>query len=104
MVRLFPRGRRRRHVPEGHAEPLSQCSKPRTGDTLQRVDNAGRQFGGLVAVNDVSFEVNGADYWPDRGANGADKSTAFNLETGVLWTISGQITHRVVNALISDFT
>ncbi len=55
VARLFPRGPRA-HVPD-HAEPLPQRSKPEPGELLLTVDKARKQFGGLVAVNDVSFEV-----------------------------------------------
>jgi branched-chain amino acid transport system permease protein len=89
---FFPRGPRA-HVPE-QAEPLPQRGKPAAGETLLSVDNARKQFGGLVAVNDVSFEVKAGQIIGLIGPNGAGKSTTFNLVTGVLRATSGEITFR----------
>lgn len=92
VARFFPRGPQA-HVPE-HAEPLPQRSKPATGELLLNVDKARKQFGGLVAVNDVSFEVKSGQIIGLIGPNGAGKSTTFNLVTGVLQPTSGAITFR----------
>ncbi|HEV3427553.1 MAG TPA: branched-chain amino acid ABC transporter ATP-binding protein/permease [Paraburkholderia sp.] len=92
VARFFPRGPQA-HVPE-HAEPLPQRSKPATGELLLNVDKARKQFGGLVAVNDVSFEVKAGQIIGLIGPNGAGKSTTFNLVTGVLQPTSGAITFR----------
>lgn len=45
----------------------------------------------MVAVNDVSFEVNAAEIVALIGPNGAGKSTTFNLITGILTTTGGRI-------------
>ncbi|CAB3780777.1 Vitamin B12 import ATP-binding protein BtuD [Paraburkholderia caffeinitolerans] len=92
VARFFPRGPQA-HVPE-HAEALPQRSKPATGELLLTVDKARKQFGGLVAVNDVSFEVRAGQIIGLIGPNGAGKSTTFNLVTGVLQPTSGAITFR----------
>ncbi|AOI69006.1 ABC transporter permease subunit [Burkholderia ubonensis] len=92
VARLFPRGSRA-HAPRD-ADPLPQRSRPATGETLLVVDNARKQFGGLVAVNDVSFEVSAGQIIGLIGPNGAGKSTTFNLVTGVLRPSSGAITFR----------
>ncbi|WP_321920043.1 branched-chain amino acid ABC transporter ATP-binding protein/permease [Paraburkholderia tropica] len=92
VARFFPRGPQA-HVPE-HAEPLPQRSKPEAGEMLLTVDKARKQFGGLVAVNDVSFEVKAGQIIGLIGPNGAGKSTTFNLVTGVLQPTSGAITFR----------
>ncbi|TKC83550.1 branched-chain amino acid ABC transporter ATP-binding protein/permease [Trinickia terrae] len=92
VARLFPRGPSA-HVPE-HAEPLPQRAKPTAGETLLVVDNARKQFGGLVAVNDVSFEVKAGQIVGLIGPNGAGKSTTFNLVTGVLQATRGAISFR----------
>jgi ABC-type branched-subunit amino acid transport system ATPase component/ABC-type branched-subunit amino acid transport system permease subunit len=92
LARFFPRGPRA-HVPD-RAEPLPQRSKPAAGEMLLIVDKARKQFGGLVAVNDVSFEVKSGQIIGLIGPNGAGKSTTFNLVTGVLRATSGEITFR----------
>ena len=92
VARLFPRGPQAQ-VPE-HAEPLPQRSKPTAGEPLLSVDKARKQFGGLVAVNDVSFEVQAGQIIGLIGPNGAGKSTTFNLVTGVLQATSGEIRFR----------
>ncbi|WP_250501580.1 MULTISPECIES: branched-chain amino acid ABC transporter ATP-binding protein/permease [unclassified Caballeronia] len=89
VARIFPRGPRA-HVPD-HGDALPQRSKPTAGERLLVVDKARKQFGGLVAVNDVSFEVKAGEIIGLIGPNGAGKSTTFNLVTGVLQATSGAI-------------
>jgi branched-chain amino acid transport system permease protein len=89
VARLFPRGPRA-HVPD-HGDVLPQRSKPNAGERLLVVEKARKQFGGLVAVNDVSFEVKAGEIIGLIGPNGAGKSTTFNLVTGVLQATSGAI-------------
>jgi branched-chain amino acid transport system permease protein len=59
---------------------------------LLRIDNARKQFGGVTAVNDVSFDVGAKEILALIGPNGAGKSTTFNLITGVLKATSGKVT------------
>ncbi|HDR8938416.1 branched-chain amino acid ABC transporter ATP-binding protein/permease [Burkholderia vietnamiensis] len=92
VAKLFPRGPRAR-APE-HADPLPQRAKPVAGEPLLVVDRARKQFGGLVAVNDVSFDVKAGQIIGLIGPNGAGKSTTFNLVTGVLKPTGGAITFR----------
>ncbi len=63
-------------------EPLPHRSLPARGEALLSVRNAVKRFGGLVAVNDVSFEVRAGEIVGLIGPNGAGKSTMFNLVTG----------------------
>lgn len=46
---------------------------------LLEVNNATLKFGGVVAVNDLSFSVNEGEVYAIVGPNGAGKSTVFNL-------------------------
>ncbi|HHY6928023.1 TPA: ABC transporter permease subunit [Burkholderia ambifaria] len=92
VAKLFPRGPRA-HVPD-QVDPLPQRAKPVAGEPLLVVDNARKQFGGLVAVNDVSFDVKAGQIIGLIGPNGAGKSTTFNLVTGVLQPTGGTITFR----------
>ncbi len=78
----------------GQAAPLPRRARPQAGEALLVVDNVRKQFGGLVAVNDVSFDVLAGQIVGLIGPNGAGKSTTFNLVTGVLRPTSGAITFR----------
>jgi branched-chain amino acid transport system permease protein len=53
-----------------------------------------KEFGGLVAVNDVSFQIRAGDIVGLIGPNGAGKSTTFNLVTGVLSLTRGDVRFR----------
>jgi branched-chain amino acid transport system ATP-binding protein len=50
-----------------------------------------RRFGGLYAVNDVSFSVGAGEVVSVVGPNGAGKTTLFNLITGILKPNSGRV-------------
>jgi branched-chain amino acid transport system permease protein len=64
---------------------------PTSVNVLLQIDNARKQFGGVVAVNDVSFDVQAREIVALIGPNGAGKSTTFNLITGVLRPTGGSI-------------
>jgi branched-chain amino acid transport system permease protein len=74
------------------AAPLSRRVLPAGGSELLRVTAAVKRFGGLVAVDDVSFEVRAGEIVGLIGPNGAGKSTMFNLLTGTLRMSSGRVT------------
>ncbi len=78
----------------GDAPPLPRRAKPARGERLLEVQAVRKQFGGLVAVNDVSFGVHGGDIVALIGPNGAGKSTLFNLVTGVLPLSAGAVQWR----------
>lgn len=58
---------------------------------MLEVRGASKHFGGLVAVNQMSFRVDAGEVVGLIGPNGAGKSTMFNLITGVLKPSSGEI-------------
>ncbi len=60
-------------------------------EPLLRVDRLTMRFGGLVAVNDVSFSVGRGDVTALIGPNGAGKTTLFNCLTGFYKPTSGRI-------------
>jgi branched-chain amino acid transport system permease protein len=76
------------------AAALPQRAKPARGERLLEVDAVRKQFGGLVAVNDVSFELHSGDIVALIGPNGAGKSTTFNIITGVLALSGGTVRWR----------
>ena len=51
-------------------------------DTLLRVEHLTMRFGGLVAVDNLSFEVARGSITALIGPNGAGKTTVFNCITG----------------------
>ena len=55
------------------------------------VKNLSKHFGGLTAVNGVSFEVNKGEIISIIGPNGAGKTTLFNMLTGVYTVTEGEI-------------
>jgi branched-chain amino acid transport system ATP-binding protein len=59
--------------------------------SLLRVENVSRQFGSLVAVNDVSMTVEPGELRAVIGPNGAGKTTFFNLISGFFPPSSGRI-------------
>ncbi len=60
-------------------------------ENILRVENATMQFGGVVAVNNLSLEVNQGEIVALIGPNGAGKTTAFNVITGVYQPTNGAV-------------
>lgn len=66
----------------------STLAKP---EPILKVDHLTMRFGGLVAVNDVSFEAPGAAITAVIGPNGAGKTTMFNCLTGFYKPTEGML-------------
>lgn len=64
------------------------------GSPILDVKDLTRRFGGLVAVNRVSFTVNKDEIFGLIGPNGAGKTTLFNLISGLLQPSSGQLVYQ----------
>ncbi len=83
-----------RAVDWADAPPLPHREQPPRGEVVLDVKDARKEFGGLVAVNDVSFQVRAGQILGLIGPNGAGKSTTFNLVTGVLPATRGTVALR----------
>src|SRR5262249_20844190 len=59
---------------------------------LLRIEHLTMRFGGLVAVDDVSFEARNNEITALIGPNGAGKTTVFNCITGFYMPTEGMIT------------
>ena len=92
VARILPSEKPRRIVDT--ALPLNRRAMPESGSALLDVEKVRMQFGGLIAVNDVSFQLKAGEIVGLIGPNGAGKSTTFNLLTGVLHPTSGSIRLR----------
>jgi len=60
-------------------------------ESVLKLENVTMQFGGLVALNDVSFEIKKQEILGLIGPNGAGKTTVFNAITGVYQVTKGDI-------------
>jgi branched-chain amino acid transport system ATP-binding protein len=71
------------------------------GGTILKVKEASKAFGGLLAVDRVSFEVSRGQIFAIIGPNGAGKTTLFNLISGLLGLTNGEIwlDNRRINGL-----
>ena len=68
---------------------------------ILKVEQLTKTFGGLVAIQDLDFEVEEGSIKAVIGPNGAGKTTLFNLISGILPPTAGEITfkNREINRL-----
>lgn len=66
-------------------------AKPEHDLTMLSASHLRRSFGGLVAVDDISFDVKSGEILGILGPNGAGKSTLFNLISGALSRSQGEL-------------
>jgi branched-chain amino acid transport system permease protein len=71
--------------------PLRPKRSTGTGDVVLEVRNLSRSFGGLKAVQNVSFKLRQNEILGIIGPNGAGKTTLFNLLNGFLRPGTGEI-------------
>ena len=92
LMSLIPRANRAR--PDTTPQLPARPTPPASDGPLLQVKAARKQFGGVIAVNDVSFDVASREIVALIGPNGAGKSTTFNLITGVLHATGGNVAIR----------
>ena len=106
-----------KHIDTVRAEPVeAQSSSPassstlrqaqdrpssgRTGDFLLSAKNLSVRFGGVLAVNNVNFDVQQGEVFTLIGPNGAGKTTVFNLISRIYTPTSGEIDYLGPQGLI----
>ena len=73
--------------------PSAPVASP-NGVPVLRVQGLSKNFGGVVAVDDVSFDVFEGEILGVIGPNGAGKTTVFNLITGIYKPDQGTVEYR----------
>jgi ABC-type branched-subunit amino acid transport system ATPase component/ABC-type branched-subunit amino acid transport system permease subunit len=91
IARLFPPAPPQ--VNPGDHAGLARRAMPAPGSPLVEVNGVRKVFGGLVAVNDVSFRIKAGEIVGLIGPNGAGKSTTFNLITGIIGLSGGSVSY-----------
>lgn len=71
---------------------MSPVENTMSNDTLLKVEHLSMKFGGLMAINDLSFEAKRGEITALIGPNGAGKTTVFNCITGFYKPTMGMIT------------
>ena len=69
----------------------------RDGESILSVRHVTKRFGGLTAIDDVSFEVERGKVFALIGPNGAGKTTMFNCVTGLFPPTEGEVVFEGVN-------
>ena len=60
-------------------------------ETVLRVQNLTKDFGGLRAIDNVSFEMSKGEFVGLIGPNGCGKTTTFNCISGLLEATKGEV-------------
>jgi branched-chain amino acid transport system permease protein len=81
---------------DGVSQPAVMSSLPRRtqpapGTLIFQAEGVTKRFGGLLAVNDVTFSLYAGEILGVIGPNGAGKSTLFNMLSGTMRPTSGRV-------------
>ncbi|MDI7860660.1 ABC transporter ATP-binding protein [Rhizobiaceae bacterium n13] len=71
---------------------MSPETSSMNSDVILKVEHLSMKFGGLMAINDLSFDVRRGDITALIGPNGAGKTTVFNCITGFYKPTMGMLT------------
>ena len=71
--------------------PDTTSQARRVGPPILKVEHLSREFGGVLAIGDLSFTIAAGDIHSIIGPNGAGKTTLFNLVTGVYKPSGGRV-------------
>jgi branched-chain amino acid transport system permease protein len=75
----------------GASAPAEARAIPVSAEPLLKVRNVSKHFGGVAALNDVSFDVRAGEILGLIGPNGSGKSTMINVCSGIVRASAGQI-------------
>ena len=81
-------------VPVHMGDVAAPVGDRRLGDVLLAVERISLSFGGVKALNDISFDVREHEIRAIIGPNGAGKSSLLNVINGVYHPQQGTITYR----------
>ncbi len=73
------------------AEATGSTAATVAADAIMAVEHVSRRFGSLMALNDLSFEIERGEILGIAGPNGAGKSTLLNVCTGVVPPSGGRV-------------
>jgi branched-chain amino acid transport system permease protein len=82
------------------AQETPAGERPEPGSLLLRVSGLQHSFGGVKAVDDVSFDLHAGEILSIIGPNGAGKTTVFNCITGVVTPQRGEVSLRGERSLL----
>jgi branched-chain amino acid transport system ATP-binding protein len=66
-------------------------------ETILEVINITKKFGGLIALNNVSFDVRKGEILAVIGPNGAGKTTLVNIISGILRPTAGRVVYKGID-------
>ncbi len=81
-------------MPKSNSGSIAEPSANVAGQALLRMENISKKFGGLTALDAVSFSIHTGEICGLIGPNGAGKTSLFNVLTGLYVATTGKIILR----------